>query len=95
MRMLRKHKCCSAANSCTRADIAVNASAGVSPSGSLLLSPSNNMALSRATRTIKNSSRLALKIARNFTRSKSGTLSSLASSSTRRLNSNHDNSRLI
>src|SRR5688572_2676552 len=47
-----------------------------------------------ATRTMKNSSRFALKMARNFTRSSSGTLGSWASSSTRRLNSSHDSSRL-
>src|SRR5512145_1257353 len=48
-----------------------------------------------ATRTMKNSSRFELKIARNFTRSSSGTLGSWASSSTRRLNSSHDSSRLM
>src|SRR5499433_3984047 len=50
--------------------------------------------LSSATRTMKNSSRFELKMERNFTRSSSGTLGSCASSSTRRLNSSHDNSRL-
>src|SRR6266513_1956337 len=49
---------------------------------------------SAATRTIKNSSRFELKMARNFTRSSRGTLGSCASSSTRRLNSSHDSSRL-
>src|SRR5438552_7499024 len=43
---------------------------------------------------MKNSSRFALKMARNLTRSSRGTLGSCASSSTRRLNSSHDNSRL-
>src|SRR5687768_9005607 len=43
---------------------------------------------------MKNSSRFALKIARNFTRSSRGTPGSWASSSTRRLNSSHDSSRL-
>src|SRR5215510_1420002 len=47
-----------------------------------------------ATRTMKDSSRFELKMARNFTRSSSGTLGSWASSSTRRLNSSHDSSRL-
>src|SRR5437762_6474940 len=47
-----------------------------------------------ATRTMKNSSRFELKMERNFTRSRRGTLGSCASSSTRRLNSSHDNSRL-
>src|SRR5215467_1001070 len=50
--------------------------------------------LSSATRTMKNSSRFELKMERNFTRSSSGTLGSCASSSTRRLNSSHDSSRL-
>src|SRR5690348_13229108 len=49
--------------------------------------------LSVATRIMKNSSRLELKMARNFTRSSSGTLGSWASSSTRRLKSSHDSSR--
>src|SRR5262244_18957 len=49
---------------------------------------------SSATRTMKNSSRFELKMERNFTRSSSGTLGSCASSSTRRLNSSHDTSRL-
>src|SRR5262249_21647066 len=44
---------------------------------------------------MKNSSRLALKIARNLTRSKSGVGSSSASSSTRALNSSQLNSRLM
>src|SRR5882672_3717020 len=48
-----------------------------------------------ATRTMKDSSRFELKMARNFTRSRSGTLGSCASSSTRRLNSSHDSSRLM
>src|SRR5215471_14488286 len=51
--------------------------------------------LSSATRTMKNSSRLELKMERNLTRSSKGTLGSCASSSTRRLNSSHDSSRLM
>src|SRR5438034_1904553 len=47
-----------------------------------------------ATRTMKDSSKFELKMARNFTRSSRGTLGSCASSSTRRLNSSHDSSRL-
>src|SRR5215467_13577888 len=50
--------------------------------------------LSSATRIMKNSSRFELKMERNFTRSSKGTLGSCASSSTRRLNSSHDKSRL-
>ena len=44
---------------------------------------------------MKNSSRFEPKMERNLTRSKSGCLGSHASSSTRRLNSSHDNSRLM
>src|SRR5713226_1227208 len=45
-----------------------------------------------ATRTMKNSSRFELKMARNLTRSSRGTVGSWASSSTRRLNSSQDSS---
>src|SRR5258707_15843068 len=44
---------------------------------------------------MKNSSKFDAKIARNFTRSSSGLFASSASSSTRALNSNQLNSRLI
>src|SRR5258708_30110525 len=44
---------------------------------------------------MKNSSRLELKMARNLTRSRSGTVGSLASFNTRRLNSSHARSRSI
>ena len=44
---------------------------------------------------MKNSSRFDAKIARNFTRSRSGLFASSASSSTRALNSSQLNSRLI
>ena len=69
-------------------------SAGVSPSGPACDRRRGCAASARATRTMKNSSRFELKMARNFTRSSSGTLGSCASSSTRRLNSSHDSSRL-
>ena len=49
--------------------------------------------LSPATRTMKNSSRLLAKIARNRVRSRSGSVGSSASSSTRLLNRSHDSSR--
>ena len=55
----------------------------------------NACSRSPATRTMKNSSRFDAKIARNFTRSKSGLFASSASSSTRALNSNQLNSRLM
>ena len=47
------------------------------------------------TRTMKNSSRFELKMARNFSRSSSGTVGSWASSRTRRLNSSQLSSRLM
>ena len=65
----------------------------VRPSGPAVGRPAWRRRLSAATRTMKNSSRFELKMARNFTRSSSGTLGSCASSSTRRLNSSHDSSR--
>ena len=91
----RKPRCCSSASSWTRFEIAVSVWAGVMPSGPASRSPWAIRRLSRATRTIKNSSILALNMAMNLTRSSKGTLSSKASSSTRRLNSSQDNSRLI
>ena len=57
--------------------------------------PTQIRCLRSATRTMKNSSRFELKIDRNLTRSRRGTVGSWASSSTRRLNSSHDSSRLI
>ena len=48
-----------------------------------------------ATRTMKNSSRLLAEIDRNRSRSSSGWFGLAASSSTRRLNSSHDSSRLM
>src|SRR5215218_7996971 len=49
--------------------------------------------LSPPTRFMKNSSRLLSKMARNFSRSRSGLDASSASWSTRRLNSSHESSR--
>src|SRR5262249_31360469 len=57
--------------------------------------PAWTFCCSPPTRTMKNSSRFDEKIARNLSRSISGTCGSCASSSTRRLNSSHDNSRLM
>src|SRR4051812_9315065 len=48
-----------------------------------------------ATRTMKNSSRLVPKIARNLARSSSGTRGSSASASTRSLKSSHETSRFV
>src|ERR1700693_4605296 len=91
----RKQRCCSCTSSWMRAAMAAFVSAGVSPSGVGALSPASMRRFNVATRTMKHSSRFELKMARNFTRSRSGTLGSCASSSTRRLNSSHDSSRLM
>ena len=69
-------------------------SAGVIPSAGVAVTPAAIWSFSPETRIMKNSSRLALKIARNFTRSSSGWRRSCASSSTRRLNSSQLSSRL-
>src|SRR6185295_8583063 len=69
-------------------------STGVRPSGPVVPSPARMRRFNHAMRTMKNSSRFELKMARNFTRSSKGTLGSWASSSTRRLNSSQDSSRL-
>src|SRR5215208_5158876 len=88
--------CCATSCSVRRA-IRCNWAIGFSPSaggscGSISL---NACSRSPATRTMKNSSKFDAKIARNFTRSKSGLFASSASSSTRALNSNQLNSRLM
>ena len=54
-----------------------------------------HLLLQPPTRTMKNSSRFELKMARNLSRSSSGTVGSCASSSTRRLNSSQLSSRLM
>ena len=58
------------------------------------LLPPRTFCCSPPTRTMKNSSRFELKIARNLTRSSSGTVGSRASSRTRRLNWSQLSSRL-
>src|SRR5215813_13985053 len=90
----RKQRCCSSTSSCTRDTTADIVSVGVRPSGPVSWSPEWIRRFSSATRIMKNSSRFELKMERNFTRSSKGTLGSCASSSTRRLNSSHDKSRL-
>src|SRR5215472_331763 len=69
-------------------------SASVNPSAAPSLYPSSICWTNPATRTSKNSSRLLAEIDRNFNRSSNGLLGSFASSRTRRLKANHDNSRL-
>jgi hypothetical protein len=68
--------------------------AGDRPSGERLVMPSRTCPSSPATRTMKNSSRLAAEIDRNRIRSSSGWLTLSVSSSTRRLNWSQENSRL-
>ncbi len=66
--------------------------AGRRPTG--CAGPASTWSFSPATRTWKNSSRPSEKMARNFTRSSSGTRSSSARSRSRAPNSSHDSSRL-
>ena len=81
-------------SSATLALMARSCSVGVSPSGDVPPILASCCSLSRATRTWKNSSRLLLKMARNFTRSSTGARSSAARASTRPLKSSQDSSRL-
>ena len=59
-----------------------------------LVDPGVDLVEHPATRIMKNSSRFEVKIAANFTRSRSGTAASSASSSTRSLKSTQESSRL-
>src|SRR3990172_7765972 len=70
-------------------------SAGVSPSGGRPTTPTATCFFKPVTRVMKISSRLEPTMARNFTRSSSGLLSSWASSNTRRWNSSMLSSRLM
>ena len=70
-------------SSSTRGRIAASASRGVIPSAERTERPDSAWSSSPATLTMKNSSSIEEKIAQNFTRSRSGTDSSSASSSTR------------
>ena len=86
------------ATSCSvRWAIRCNCVIGARPSAGGSCGSTSPKACSRrpATRTMKNSSRFELKIARNFTRSSSGLFASSASSSTRALNSSQLSSRLM
>ena len=82
-----------AVSSTTRSRISASVSCGVRPSGERTARPDSACPISPPTRTMKNSSRFAEKIEQNFTRSRSGTVASAASSSTRPLNSSHESSR--
>ena len=84
-----------ATNSRTTRWMLLNVSVGLNPSGPTPLVSLSICCLIPATRISKNSSRLELKMVRNFTRSISGCVESCASSRTRRLNSSQLNSRLM
>ena len=83
----RQTRYCSATMAWARALMAASCSAAVSPSGGVSATCPRAAACRPATRTMKNSSRLEATMARNLSRSKSGTVGSRASSSTRSLNS--------
>lgn len=86
-------RACLAMRSCARSLIASSTWRGESPDAAVTAMPVAMRRLSPATRTMKNSSRLDAKIARNRTRSRSGWLGSSASSSTRWLNASQLSSR--
>src|SRR2546427_476171 len=71
----------------TRTAIASSCSSGDSPSSPGSVTPPATAPFSAATRTMKNSSRFALRMARNRTRASSGTSGSSAKASTRLWNS--------
>ena len=79
----------------TGSAIPSSVSVGDRPSGPRASIRASTWSWTPATRIMKNSSRLVTKMARNFTRSSSGSDSSSASWSTRSLKSSHDSSRLV
>src|SRR5699024_505873 len=84
---------CRAASSCALTEIISSTCRGSSPEAAVTAIPVAIRRFSPATRTMKNSSRLEAKIARNRTRSSSGRPVSSAISSTRSLNCNQLSSR--
>ena len=84
---------CSAASAKARLRISASAACGVSPSGERTATPAATWSIRPATRTMKNSSMFAEKIAQKLTRSSSGIESSRTISSTRPLKSSCDSSR--
>ncbi len=86
---------CSVVSSCARSLIAASCFCGVMPSAVDSSTSPESCASRPAARTMKNSSRLDAKMARNLARSYSGTRLSSASARTRALNSSHDSSRLM
>ena len=92
----RRQRCiCSSASSPTRSRIRCNCSTGERPSSEGVSTPVRNCPQRPATRTMKNSSRLLAEMETKRTRSSSGCDSFDASSSTRRLNSSQESSRLM
>src|SRR4051794_8732759 len=85
---------CRCSRSRVRSVTRASCSRMVSQSGERTVSPVLCRRLSPAMRTMKNSSRLLAKIARNLTRSSRGRVSSSASSRTRALKSSQESSRL-
>jgi len=90
----RRHLTCSSTMGSTRSLITLSCSRGVSSPGMGPISLISSISFKPETRTIKNSSRLLAKTARNFNRSSTGNDSSVASSRTRLKNSNWLKSRL-
>ena len=89
----RKQRACRAVRSPVSRQICSSTSRGISPDAARTATPAAMRRLRPATRTMKNSSRLLAKIARNRARSSSGRLSSSASSSTRWLKRSQESSR--
>src|SRR5689334_5897019 len=90
----RKQRECSSTSGSTSLRITASCSTGVSSPGIGPRSSILSISLIPETRTMKNSSRFEEKTARNFSRSSTGFDLSVASSSTRRKNSNWHKSRL-
>ncbi len=88
-----KHSACRAASSPAVSSVFSRISVGCRPLALSTGSPADMRRIRPATRTMKNSSRLLAKMARNRTRSSSGMASSSASSSTRWLNRSQLSSR--
>src|SRR5574338_1293676 len=90
----RRQRECSSTSGSTSLRITASCSTGVSSPGIGPISSMLSISLIPETRTMKNSSRFEENTARNFSRSSTGFDLSVASSSTRRKNSNWHKSRL-
>ena len=95
LRSSRSCSCCFDASFAVSETISISCSAGESPSGLGVVTPSRTCPLRPAARTMKNSSRFAAEIERKRSRSSSGCFSFSASSSTRRLKLSQESSRLM